>query len=139
MIRLIASPLTAGIGVTVIDGQPLNTVFVLLHALTVCKFRAVIYSDGLERIPWKLLDNFTQSFYCSRLGFTGNTQYDLITGQTLRKDKERLPLTLCFTYHAVKFPMAEGCAGIYLLWMFFYTAALWRTLCFDMMIGAFCR
>lgn len=48
IITLIAATLKAGIRVGIVDRKALVTLLVMLHAVAILEFRAIVNSDGLE-------------------------------------------------------------------------------------------
>lgn len=134
VIALIASSLTTGIGVTVVNGQLFITVCVMLHALAILKLRAVIHGYCLEGALGKLRQRFTKGFHSGRSSLAKDTQDYFIAGQSLREDQKGLSLALCLAYYTIKLPMTEDSAGVYFLRALLYTSAFWRTLCFNVAV-----
>lgn len=123
VISLVTATLTACVGMAVVDGQPLVSVFVLLHALTVGKFGAVIHGNGLECFGGELLYDGAQSRYSGLCGFAEDTEDNFITGQAFRQNEDAFMFAFGLAYYTVKLPVPEGGTGVYFLRAVFYAGS----------------
>lgn len=137
VVPLVAPPLTACIGVTVIDGQLLATVRIVLHALTVLELGAIINRNSLEGIGGELQDDGAQSVYRGLSCLTENTDNKLIACQSFCQNEKAFALAFGLAYHAIKFPMPEGGTVVYLFRAVFYAGSSGWPLCLYMMIVPF--
>ena len=90
----------------IVDRETLIAVPVMLHAVAVLEFRAVIHGDGLERAVWELPDDFMQGGNSGGTGFSlcaedyfkpcftfGQCEYGLLLSPGLANDAIKLPMT----------------------------------------------
>ena len=123
VITFVASTFATGIGMAIVDSQPLVTVYVLLHALTVGELGAVIHSDSLEGAFGKLRQSLAKGFHRGLSGLTEDTENNFIAGQAFCQNEDAFALAFSLAYYAVKLPMPEGGTGVYFLWTLFYAGA----------------
>lgn len=135
VISFIASPLTAGVRMAVVDGQLFVAVLVVLHALAVLEFGAIIHGDSLEGALGELRKSLTKGVYGSLGRFAENTDDYFVSGQAFCQDKEGFSLSLGLADHAVKLPVPEGGTGVYFFRAVLYAGALGRALGLNVMVG----
>ena len=125
VITFIGATFAGCVGMAIIDSETFISVFIVLHTVTVLKFRAIVNGNGLKGAFRKHGYDTVKGMDGSGGCFGRGTTDDFKTGKTFGEDEERLLFSLRFTNDTVHLPMAKSRTGVDDLRTLFDGKPLW--------------